>query len=54
MSSTLTFPQTSHPKVDSRNGLGYWVSYTDPITIAKTSGNAGSTPMVGRHAFSPL
>lgn len=34
-------------QVDSTNGMGYWVSHTNPITIAKTSGNAGSTPMVG-------
>jgi len=34
-------------QVDRTNGMGYWVSYTTPIRIAKTSGNAGSTPMVG-------
>lgn len=33
-------------QVDSTNGMGYWLAYF-PMTIVKTSGNAGSTPMVG-------
>lgn len=40
-----TCPRLPRLQVNSLDGVGYWALYT-PIKVAKTQGNAGSTPMV--------